>query len=164
MSAAKSTRNTSAENEPTEIKRGSVTVKVYAGYVKRHTLIPTRVQEVGAEMVQDRRAAGCSGVHLRDLEMRLNRFAQEFQRPISAVTSTQVREYLRNLKRKSGKALENRRGRNFQTVVNSLFHFARTRHYVVRDVVDEICEIESSRVQIAEIGVFTPEQIKAILE
>src|SRR5438477_6301614 len=31
MSSAKSTRNTSAENEPTEIKRGSVTVKVYGG-------------------------------------------------------------------------------------------------------------------------------------
>jgi len=95
--------------------------------------------------------------------MRLNRFAETFQGLASAVTAHQVREYLQGLKRKNGKAVSNRTRRNFQTVINSLFHFARMRWYVVRDVVDEICEIGSPKVQVAEIGVFTPEQIKSIL-
>src|SRR5437773_2459985 len=95
--------------------------------------------------------------------MRLNRFAETFQGLASAVTAHQVREYLQGPKRKNGKAVSNRTRRNFQTVINSLFHFARMRWYVVRDVVDEICEIGSPKVQVAEIGVFTPEQIKSIL-
>jgi hypothetical protein len=97
---------------------------------------------------------------MRDLEMRLNRFAHEFPGPMSAVKANQVREYLGNQKRKNGKPVATRRRRNFQTVVNSLFHFARTRHYIVRDVVDEICEIESRKVLTAETGLFAPEQMK----
>ena len=147
----------------TKLPPGVSLLTAVEDYLKRHTLVQKSVKEVAAEMLQDRHAAGCSGVHMRDLEMRLNRFAQKFQGPISAVTTNQVREYLGNLKRRNGQPVATRTRRNFQTVLNSLFHFARTRHYVMRDVVDEICEIESPKVQIAEIGVFTPEQIKLIL-
>src|SRR2546426_3638768 len=132
-------------------------------YTKRHTLVPKMTHEVVREMLEDRRSAGCSQVHLRDLGMRLKRFTDTFQGPISAVTANQVREFLRNLMRKNGNPVANRTRRNFQTSINSLFHFARTRRYVVRDVVDEICEIGSPKVQVAEIGVFTPQQIKSIL-
>ena len=132
-------------------------------YAKRHTLIPKMTHEVVREMLEDRRSAGCSQVHLRDLEMRLTRFAKAFQGPISTVTANQVREFLRNLIRKNGNPVANRTRRNFQTAINSLFHFARTRRYVVRDLVDEICEIGSPKVQVAEIGVFTPAQIRSVL-
>ncbi len=79
----------------------------------------------------------------KHLKMRLNRFTETFQGLASAVTARQVREYLQGLKRKNGKPVSNRTRRNFQTVINSLFHFGRMRRYVVRDVVDEICEIGS---------------------
>ena len=56
---------------------------VVEDYVKRHSLVPKTIQEVVSEMLEDRRAAGCSQVHLRDLKMRLNRFAGTFQGPAS---------------------------------------------------------------------------------
>jgi len=132
-------------------------------YTRRHSTLPKTVPETVNEMLEDRRAAGCSSVHLRDLDSRLNQFAELFPGRIESITPSHIRNYLRGLTRGDGQQVTNRTRRNVQRIINCLFHFARKRRYVLRDVVDEICEIESPKVGVAEIGVFTPEQMRKML-
>lgn len=132
-------------------------------YAKRHAVTPRTVPEVVGEMLEDKKASGCSSVHVRDLAIRLKPFARIFPGQVTSITANQVREYLRGLQRDDGRPAANRTKRNVQRIINSLFHFARRRRYVLRETVDEICEIEPPKVGSAQIGIFTPEQMTKIL-
>lgn len=140
-------------------------VEAVADYAKRHpSSMPRRtVAEVVAEMLHDRQTAGCSESHLRDLESRLGRFAACFQMPIATLTAPLVRDYLRTLAGENGRPVTNRTRCNVQRIVTSLFHFARKQHFVTRELVDEIAEIDAPKKEHVETGTFTPAQLAKIL-
>lgn len=121
------------------------------------------VAAVVAELIDDRRAAGCSEAHLADLKKRLGRFGTAFQMPIGHVSGPMVREYLRNLRSAKGEAITNRSRRNDQRAITSLFHFAKSQKYISRDGLDDITEIPAPKVEAPEVGIFTPQEIAKIL-
>lgn len=147
------------------LPRGSSLVEAATQLARSHSspVSPKSVAEVVAEMLDDRRSAGCSQAHLRDLEHRLGRFAAAFELPLSAVTAVQVRDYLRNLCREDGRPVTNRTRRNVQRIVTSLFHFGRKQRYVVRDLVDEIAEIAPPKAEVVDTGIFLPSQLRELL-
>jgi len=55
-------------------------------YARRHSTVPKTFPETVREMLEERRAAGCSSVHLRDLDSRLNQFAKVFPGWIESIT------------------------------------------------------------------------------
>ncbi len=149
----------------TKLPPGASLADAVADYAKRHPANMTRktVAEAVAEMINDRRTAGCSVAHMRDLENRLGRFADAFQVPIASLSAPMVRDYLRTLAREDGVPVTNRTRRNVQRIVTSLFHFCRKQRFVTRELVDEIAEIESPKMEAVETGVFTPEQLRKML-
>ncbi len=139
--------------------------EVVSDYLRRHpsTMVRRTVKEVAAELIADQKARGSSGVHLRDLESRLGRFAETFQAPIATLTAPQIRDYLRKLTAVDGKPVKNRTRRNVQRILSTFFNFARKQKFVTRELCDEIAEIEAPKVENTEIGIFKPEQLRAIL-
>ena len=56
------------------------------------------VSDIVAEMLEAKRKAGVSEIHLRILKGRLERFAQMFPCPIASITILDVSKYVSNLK------------------------------------------------------------------
>ena len=148
-----------------QLPSGATITEAVADYARRHpSNMPRKtVAEVVAELLTDRKAAGCGTVHLRDLENRLGRFAEAFQMPLSSVTAPLVRDYIRNLTHGKGQSVTNRTKHNVQRIVTGLFHFARKQRYILRELVDEVAEIDAPKMENVETGIFTPEQLRKIL-
>ena len=63
----------------------------------------------------------------RDLRLRLNKFADSFNCPISTVTPGVIRDYLLNMN------VENRTRHNLRTTLTTLFNFAKAEGYLAAD-------------------------------
>lgn len=122
------------------------------------------VAEVVAEFIADRRSAGCSAVHVHDLEVRLGQFAKAFVLPIMAVSAPLVQQWIYGLKNhKNGNATSARTKENMMRQVVSLFNFARRQKYLPTELALEISEIPTPKKQPSPIGIYTPEEIRFIL-
>jgi len=122
-----------------------------------------KIDAIVAEMLEAKKAAGVSDVHLRILTGRLERFAQTFQCPIASVTAQDVAKYIRDLKAKDGDLVTNRTRCNVLSDLRNFFNFARKQRYISRDVVEEISEIEAPKKEFVETGIFTPAQMKQLI-
>ena len=135
-------------------------------YVQKHpSNMPRKtVAEVVAEFIADRSSAGCSAVHVHDLEVRLGQFARAFSLPISAVSAPLVQQWIYGLKNhKNGKATAARTKENMIRQIVSLFNFARRQKNVPADLALEMSEIPAPRKQHAPIGIYTAEEMRAML-
>jgi integrase len=122
------------------------------------------VAEVVAEFIADRRSAGCSAVHVHDLEIRLGQFSKAFVVPIIAVGAPLVQQWIYGKKnQKNGKATSARTKENMLRQIASLFNFARRQKYVPTELALEISEIPTPKKQHAPIGIYTPDEIRAML-
>ena len=141
-------------------------IEVVADYLRRHSVGAEQktVSEVLAEFVRDREAAHCSAVHLRDIRSRLGQFAGAFQTPIQSLTAASVRDWLRSLKKMNGEPLTTRTLNNQLRLIGSLLHFARRQKYLNRDLVEEITEIDLGRNAPTETGIFSPEDLRKLLD
>ena len=141
-------------------------IEVVADYLRRHSVGAEQktVSEVLAEFVRDREAAHCSAVHLRDIRSRLGQFAGAFQTPIQSLTAASVRDWLRSLKKMNGEPLTTRTLNNLLRLIGSLLHFARRQKYLNRDLVEEITEIDLGRNAPTETGIFSPEDLRKLLD
>ena len=141
-------------------------IEVVADYLRRHPVGTEQktVSEVLAEFVRDREAAHCSAVHLRDIRSRLGQFAGAFQMPIQSLTTASVRDWLRSLKKMNGEPLTTRTLNNLLRLIRSLLHFARRQKYLNRELVEEITEIDLGRNAPTETGIFSPEDLRKLLD
>jgi len=122
------------------------------------------VAEVVAEFIADRRSAGCSAVHVNDLEIRLGQFSKAFVLPIIAVSAPLVQQWIYGLKnQKTKKDTAARTKENMLRQIVSLFNFARRQKYVPAELALELSEISTPRKQHAPIGIYTPVEMRAIL-
>jgi integrase len=122
------------------------------------------VAEVVAEFIADRRSAGCSEVHLHDLETRLGQFAKAFVLPIIAVSAPLVQQWIYGLKnQKTKKPTAARTKENMLRQIVSLFNFARRQKYVPAELALELSEISTPKKQHAPIGIYTPDEMRAVL-
>src|SRR5205814_8887746 len=122
------------------------------------------VDEVVAEFIADRRSAGCSAVHIHDLEVRLGQFSKAFVLPIIAVSAPLVQQWLYGLKnQKTKQAAAARTKENMLRQIVSLFNFARRQKYVPAELALELSEISTPRKQHAPIGIYSPNEMRGIL-
>lgn len=149
----------------TKLPPGTSLADAVEFYASRHpaSMPPKTVAEVVAELIAEKESANLSDEHLRDLRKRLHPFAKAFHTPIGSVTAELVRAYLAALRKPDGSPVAPRTKLNFLRCICGLFHFARKRRYVPRDLVDEIAEIDLPKPGHVEIGVFTPAQMRALL-
>ncbi|NBV24630.1 MAG: site-specific integrase [Proteobacteria bacterium] len=115
------------------------------------------VRQVADEMLAAKRTAKLSEVHLKDLECRLNRFADAFQMNIAGVSSSMIQAWLDAMKG-SGRTKV-----NYLRVVSSLFRFAVKRKYLPKDAIEEIEAVEQVKEGGGEIEIFAPEEMQEIL-
>lgn len=126
---------------------------------RSETAIENRtVQQVADEMVATKRAAQLSDVHLKDLECRLNRFAEDFQMNIGDVSGKLIQAWLDKMKAKG------RTKRNYFCIINGLFKFAIKRKYLPKDAIDEIKAVEPPKADSGEIEIFTPDELEKIFK
>lgn len=122
------------------------------------------VAEVVSQFIADRQSAGCSAVHVNDLEIRLGQFSKAFELPINAVSAPLVQQWIYGLKnQKTKKDTAARTKENMLRQIVSLFNFARRQKYVPADLVLELSEISTPRKQHSPIGIYTPDEMRAIL-
>ena len=92
------------------------------------------------ELLSAKEADGASKVHLDDLRVRLNRFAQSFgEQNAATVTTAQIDDWLRGLE------LSPQSRNNYRTVINNLFNFAVSRGYAVANPVERTAKAKVTR-------------------
>lgn len=135
-------------------------------FTRRNPVVPTNksIGDIVAEMLEAKRKAGVSEIHLRILKGRLERFAEKFQCPLPSITVQDISKYVGDLKAADGKAVKNRTRGNTLSDLRNFFNFARKQRYITRDVVEEISEIEAPKKEFVQTGIFTPAQMKQIIE
>jgi integrase len=138
----------------------------FAEVAKRRETSKTAL-EVATELVANRRANGCSMVHLNDLEDRLigggkrsnaSAFCRMFgAKSMSEITTADVEKWLAGLRRKYAAQTVV----NFRRAAQTLFNFATPRGYCPRNVVEAI---QPPRITPKDgVGIFTPAEAEAIL-
>ena len=146
---------------------GSTLAEAVKFFAQRHPANMQRmsVAEVVEEFIADRRSAGCSPVHLRDMDVRLRRqFALAFSLPINSVSAPHVQQWVYGLKnQKTGQVAKPRTKDNMLRQVVSLFNFARRMKYVTTDLALEIAEIPGPKPEHAAIGIYEPGEIIRVL-
>jgi integrase len=148
------------------LSKGVTLAETALFYKQKHPAnMPRRtVAEVVAEFIADRRSAGCSAVHVHDLETRLGQFSKAFVLPIIAVSAPLVQQWIYGLKnQKTKKATAARTKENMLRQIVSLFNFARRQKYVPAELALELSEISTPKKQHAPIGIYTPDEMRAIL-
>lgn len=127
--------------------------------------VPDLAKKMLATLEQDKRGH----YHLRDLEIRLGRFARDFPGQVSEVSTEQIEHWLRNLKSlgkgmRCGGPLKSRSRNNYRNAIVALFNFARKHGYLPRDLATEA----SGTNRVPETDkrnneIFTPDQIDDLL-
>jgi integrase len=147
-----------------KLPQGVSLLAAVEAYAKRLAIVPRSVAEVVALLLEEKRSVGCSEVHLRDLTSRLGHFAKAFTGSISSVTAINVREFLGCLAKENGDRVSNRTRKNYQRLITGLYHFARRQKFVHREVVEEICELETPKTEKVETGIYTSKQMQCLLD
>lgn len=134
-------------------------------FAARHPADQARitVAEAVQRFLADREAAGCSVVHLRDLEVRLSQFARAFSMPISGVSAPLVQEWLYSITCRDGRPASPRSKKNLIRNVAALFNHCRRTKIVPPELALEIGEIKAPKARPVPIGVYSPDDIRKLL-
>jgi integrase len=117
----------------------------------------TTVREVVDQLLGLKEKEGEVGkIYLRDLRVRLHKFAEAFQCPISRVSPAEIRDYL------LARDVSTRTRHNLRTTLTTLFNFARNEGYLPADHKGVPRPTKRSRLKLA-IKVFTPEEMSKLL-
>ena len=115
------------------------------------------VRQVVDELLALKEKEGEVGkIYLRDLRVRLHKFAEAFRCPISRVSPAQIRGYLLE------RDVSNRTRHNLRTTLTTLFNFARNEGYMPADHKGVPRPTKRSRLKLA-VKVFTPEEMVKLL-
>ena len=115
------------------------------------------VRQVVDEMLAAKRAAKLSEVHLKDLNCRLNRFAEAFRLNIGGVSGRMLQTWL------DGMTASGRTKRNYLAVIAALFRFCIKHKYLPKEAIEEIEAVQQQKEDNGEIEIFTPGEIFEIL-
>jgi hypothetical protein len=115
-----------------------------------------KVEEVVAELLENKQRNGRSKLYLTDLKLRLTRFAKSFQCPIHTVEPTEIQRFLNGLK------VAPRTRNNFRRAIGTLFRFAAVRGHVTPTHTG-ILQVERASNQAVEIQVFDAPELTMLL-
>jgi len=163
-----------AAREYAEAKRiaKNADLRSVAGFYEKHAradLKPITVPDLVKEMVEALELDKRGDYHVRDMEVRLGRFAKDLPCQIADVTTEQIENWLRGLKSlakgaRRGGALKGRSRNNYRNAIVELFNYARKHGYLPRDLSTEAASVN----RVSEAGkrdneIFVPEQIDDLL-
>ena len=150
-----------------KLPKGATFTEAVRYYAQHHPANMPRktVAEAVSDFIADRRSAGCSEIHLHDLQVRLaSQFATAFAIPVNTVNAQAVQQWVYGMKnQKNGNPTSARTKENMLRQIVSLFNFARRQKYVPVELALEISEIPAPKKQHAAIGIYTPDEIRAVL-
>ena len=129
------------------------------------------VPEIVAELVAAKEADHKGAYHVRDLEIRLGRFAKAFPCPILDITSKQIDEWLRSLRseakhlKKGSEATEiaGKTRNNYRNAVVQLFNFARDNGYLPNDLTTAAEPTQRVKEEPSENEIFTAGEMVELL-
>lgn len=117
----------------------------------------TTVREVVDRFIDLKTREGeIGGLHLRDLESRLGRFAKQFDRPIARVTPDEIREYLLSME------VGLRTRHNHRTTLTMLYKYAAAEGYLPADHKGVLQPAKRTRMKM-NVTVFTPQEMTRLL-
>ncbi len=119
-------------------------------------IIKKTVPEIFEELCASKRQDGLSEVYLKDLRVRLGRFARQFQMPLVNVQGKEIAEWLSSMN------VSPRSRNNFRLVLRLMVAFAKKRRYLPKDW-EELEMVSKAKQGPSKIEIFTPEEMRALL-
>jgi integrase len=130
-------------------------------YLKSHRVRQVKtVQEVVDEFVHEKETLSkrpVSEVYIKDLRLRLGRFADAFHCEIRSIASEEMRSFLNALKVKGRTCF------NYARVIRTLFRFAQARKYYPKDI-DPFEGVDLEFADDGEIEIFSPEELSRLFQ
>ena len=139
---------------------GKATLAEAVEYFTRH-FDPDRPSKTPSEILTEMLAAkekdGASKVYLKQVRLRVTKFAGAFKKPIASITAQEIDVWLRQL------SVGARSRNNHRSEVITLFTFAKQSGYLPRDRETEANMTAKAKEVEAAVEIFTPAEVKAIL-
>jgi integrase len=98
----------------------------------------------------------------RNLKIMLDRFAERFTGPLTALTARDLDDWLDSLKDKREKKLGLRSRRNYRDAVTSLVAFAKSRGYVARDW-NVLADVSDPEPKPVDVQIYSPDELVRLL-
>lgn len=124
----------------------------------RGVSLGVKVPQIVVEFLACKREDGVSLRYVQQLGQTLRRFEKSFPGPIIEITAEQIDDWLRGTK------LSARSRNNFLTHLRVFFGFAKQRSYLPRTDATEPEMVKKVKVRDIDTEVFTPDQMKKIME
>jgi integrase len=126
---------------------------------RRHAVATVRksIAETVSELLEAKKQDGMSVRYLQSLRSHLTRFADHFRMNINTITSAQIEDWLRRIKR--GPRTRN----NILHSIVTLFNFAKARGYLPKMVATEADHVAKAKDHGGEIGIFRPKQLADLM-
>src|SRR6266513_518846 len=126
---------------------------------RRHAIATVRksIAETVKKILAAKEQDGMSVRYLQSLRSHLSRFAEHFRMNINTVTSAQIEDWLRRIKR--GPRTRN----NIRLSIVTLFNFAKARGYLPKTAT-EADHVAKAKDRGGEIGVFRPQQLAQLFK
>lgn len=136
-------------------------------WLKHHPahITPRSIPDLVAELVAAKAGAGLSDLHTQDLEVRLNRFARDFQCPITSLTYAAVDRWLRDFKKRDGSLIALRSRNNYRSAIFALVDFAKTIKALPRDWSElDPEQLTPAKTRGKKIEIWTPGEMTLLLQ
>lgn len=128
-------------------------------------IVPELVEQMATALEQDKRG----DYHVRDLRVRLGRFAKDFPGQIAVIKFAMIEKWLRELKSlakgsRRGGGLKGRSRNNYRNAIGELFNYARKNGYLPKELPTEASGLARvSEEDARENEIFTPKQMVELL-
>jgi integrase len=116
------------------------------------------VERVVEEILLSKKQDHVSKLHLQALSSIYTRFASDLPGPISAVTTQQIDAWIRR-----GDHLVTTRNKSLKRI-KSLFQFAKQQGYLPKNEPTAAEPLKRGKAQDSEVGIFTPDQMRQLME
>jgi integrase len=142
--------------------------RFYTKYV-RTKLKPITIPALIKEMTEALEADNRGDYHVRDLEIRLGRFAKDFPGQVAEMTNAIIDNWLRSLTslakgKRRGEKIKGRTRNNYRNAIVELFNYAKKHGYLPKDLATEAAGTNRvSEDDKRDNEIFSPEQIEELL-
>lgn len=140
------------------LKDGPLLPAVQEHVGRRHNVIDKRVREIVDELIAAKRTDGLSKRYVDTLRCYLNRFGAAFETNIGSVISRMIEDWL------AAQKLSPRGRNNIRQSIVTLFHFARSRHYLQKGQPTEADDVPKAKDRGGKIGILTPVQLAHLMK
>jgi integrase len=125
---------------------------------RRRNILEKRVREVVDELIASKIQVGLSKRYTDTLRCYLNRFASAFETNIGSVISRMIEDWL------AAQKLSPRGRNNIRQSIVTLFHFARSRHYLQKGQPTEADDVPKVKERGGKIGILTPTELALLMK